>query len=87
MSDEERAREVANAVCLRMFWRDAESEVAWKPGLPPGPYYDGMVDDFEIAFAPMATWHRRRSPEHAAEHREDRLALAAELEKDRADGQ
>jgi hypothetical protein len=46
----------------------------WKRGLPPGKYYDGMVDDFEVAFAPLAKWHRRRSPEEAASHRAARLA-------------
>lgn len=38
----------------------------WKRGLPPGPYYDGMVDDYEVAFAPLAKWHRKRTPEEKA---------------------
>lgn len=37
----------------------------WKRGLPRGKYYPGMEDDFEVAFAPLEKWHRRRSPEDA----------------------
>lgn len=34
----------------------------WQRGLPPGKYYDGMVDDFEVYFSPGGVkWHRRRS--------------------------
>jgi hypothetical protein len=35
----------------------------WKHGLPPGKYYEGMVDDYEVAFTPLSKWHRRRTPE------------------------
>jgi hypothetical protein len=36
----------------------------WKLGLPPGRYYEGMVDDFEVYFTVGGViWHRRRSPE------------------------
>ena len=36
----------------------------WKPGLPPGDYYDGMVDDYEVYFSPAGMkWHRRRTSE------------------------
>lgn len=34
----------------------------WLPGLPPGDYYPGMEDDFEVRYAPMAVWHRRKPP-------------------------
>ena len=35
----------------------------WKPGLPPGKYYEGMVDDFEVYFSPGGLkWHRRLTP-------------------------
>ena len=41
----------------------------WKRGLPPGPYYEGMVDDFEVYWAPAGVkWHRRRSPDEKAQH-------------------
>jgi len=34
----------------------------WKPGLPPGKYYEGMTDDFEVYFSPGGMkWHRRRA--------------------------
>lgn len=36
--------------------------IGWKRGLPPGKLYPGMTDDFEVAFAPLAKWHRRRTP-------------------------
>jgi hypothetical protein len=36
----------------------------WKRGLPPGKYYVGMTDDFEVYFSPGGIkWHRRRSSE------------------------
>lgn len=34
-------------MALTMTERDG-----WKPGLPPGKYYEGMVDDFEVYFSP-----------------------------------
>lgn len=40
----------------------------WKRGLPPGKYYPGMVDDYEVAFAPLEKWHRKRTPEEKAAH-------------------
>lgn len=41
----------------------------WKRGLPPGPYYDGMVDDYEVSFAIAGgKWHRKRTPEERAAH-------------------
>ncbi len=34
----------------------------WKPGLPPGKFYEGMVDDFEVYFSPAGLkWHRKRT--------------------------
>lgn len=42
---------------------DANKAGEWKRGLPPGRYYDGMVDDFEVYFSPAGVvWHRRREP-------------------------
>jgi hypothetical protein len=40
----------------------AQNEVAqWKRGYPPGKYYEGMVDDFEVYFSPGGfVWHRRK---------------------------
>ena len=35
----------------------------WKRGFPPGKYYEGMVDDYEVQFTPMAHWYRKRTPE------------------------
>lgn len=36
----------------------------WKRGLPPGKYYEGMVDDYEVSFAIAGgKWHRRRTEE------------------------
>lgn len=33
----------------------------WKRGLPPGPYYKGMPDDYEVYFSPGGLkWHRRK---------------------------
>jgi hypothetical protein len=31
----------------------------WEPGLPPGEYYPGMENDYEVYFSPIgAVWHR-----------------------------
>lgn len=49
----------------------------WKPGLPPGDYYEGMVDDFECVPAVMGWWHRRRTPEEVAAHLELKASMAA----------
>jgi len=53
----------------------------WKRGLPPGKYYEGMVDDYEVAFAPMEKWHRKRTPDEKAAHlellRQNREAVKA----------
>lgn len=39
----------------------------WKCGLPPGEYYEGMIQDFEVYFSPGGLiWHRRRDPDEAA---------------------
>jgi hypothetical protein len=44
-----------------MTMREEKKVNSWKRGLPPGKYYDGMVDDFEIYYSPMGwKWHRRR---------------------------
>lgn len=41
----------------------------WKRGLPPGKYYDGMFDDFEVTFTAMGgKWHRRRTPAEREKH-------------------
>lgn len=41
----------------------------WKRGMPPGKYYEGMFDDFEVSFTiGGAKWHRRRTPEEKAAH-------------------
>lgn len=45
---------------------------AWRRGLPPGKFYPGMVDDFEVAFAPLMKWHRRRSRADAFHHASQR---------------
>jgi hypothetical protein len=38
-----------------------EAREAWLPGFPPGHYYDGMTDDFEVDFtAGGLIWHRRK---------------------------
>ena len=46
----------------------------WKRGLPPGKYYEGMTLDYEVSFAPLMTWHRKRTPEEREEYE---CALAA----------
>jgi uncharacterized protein YdaU (DUF1376 family) len=41
----------------------------WKRGLPPGQYYEGMVDDFEVAFTIGGPkWHRKRTEEEKQAH-------------------
>ena len=43
---------------MRIFEVTADG---WKRGLPPGPYYEGMTDDYEVYFTiGGAVWHRRR---------------------------
>lgn len=33
----------------------------WTPGLPPGKYYPGMEDDYEVRFTPMGQiFHRKK---------------------------
>lgn len=39
----------------------AEGGGEWLPGLPPGEYYPGMEDDFEVKYAPLAIWYRRKA--------------------------
>lgn len=56
----------------------SERDDEWKPGLPPGPYYDGMIEDFEVYFSPAgAKWHRRKCKNDDAQ----RAALAASGEE------
>ena len=34
----------------------------WKPGLPPGRYYKGMENDYEVYYSPIGKkWHRRNN--------------------------
>lgn len=34
----------------------------WEKGLPPGPYYPGMEDEYEVYFTPGGwPWWRRRT--------------------------
>lgn len=41
----------------------------WKRGLPPGKYYEGMTDDYEVQFTVGGLkWHRKRTPEEKAAH-------------------
>lgn len=41
----------------------------WKRGLPPGKYYEGMIDDYEVYYAPIGVkWHRRRTPEEREQY-------------------
>jgi hypothetical protein len=42
------------------------NEPKWTRGLPPGKYYNGMVDDFEAVPTVMGWVHRRRTPEEIA---------------------
>lgn len=37
----------------------------WKPGFPPGKYYEGMTDDYEVRFSPLCVWHRKRNLQEA----------------------
>lgn len=47
-----------------------EQPAEWKRGLPPGKYYEGMFDDFEVYLSPVGLkWHRRRSQEEIANRR------------------
>lgn len=39
----------------------------WKPGLPPGPLTQDMLDSYEVYFSPGGVkWHRRRTPKEKA---------------------
>jgi len=50
-----------------------ESRMAeWKRGFPPGKYYEGMVDDYEVRFTPLTHWYRKRTPEEKAAHLAER---------------
>lgn len=50
----------------------------WKRGLPPGKYYEGMVDDYEVYFSPGGLkWHRKRTLEERAAYIRARSALTA----------
>jgi hypothetical protein len=41
----------------------------WKRGLPPGKYYEGMIDDYEVDFsAGGMKWHRKRTEEEKQAH-------------------
>jgi hypothetical protein len=56
----------------------------WKRGLPPGKYYEGMFDDFEVSFTVMGQkWHRRRTAEERAAYialREHQFRARASME-------
>ncbi len=58
----------------------------WKCGLPPGKYYEGMVDDYEVAFTPLAKWHRKRTPEERAAHIEARRRNQAAISPQQRQG-
>ena len=57
-----------NKRALAIMLMDKASTVPWKRGLPRARWYDGMTDDYEVYFSPGGQkWHRRRTPEDAAE--------------------
>lgn len=61
--------EEANQMAFEIMAMDAASTVPWKRGLPPGAYYEGMTDDYEVYFSPGGVkWHRKRSDEDADTH-------------------
>ena len=46
----------------------------WERGFPPGDYYAGMTDDFDVYFSPGGqVWHRRRSEQETAAMRARRV--------------
>lgn len=48
----------------------AENKHGWKRGLPPGKYYEGMTEDFEVYFSPGGfKWHRERSADERERYR------------------
>lgn len=57
--------------------QEVKQPIRWKRGLPPGKYYEGMIRDYEVSFAPLEKWHRKRTPEELAQYDIDMLALAA----------
>lgn len=62
----------------------ATDKSEWKRGMPPGKYYEGMTDDFEVYFSPGGVkWHRRRS----ADEREQYRARCATIAKAKAEAQ
>jgi hypothetical protein len=80
MSEADRLNHEANCCIAAVLRGDRASQEPWRRGFPKGEYYPDMIHDFEIAFAPLAKWHRRRSPDVAAEAK--RLyAEAADLRK------
>jgi len=41
--------------------KDGKSPNPWRRGYPPGEYYEGMTDDFEVCYtAGGFVWYRRR---------------------------
>jgi hypothetical protein len=49
----------------------------WKRGLPPGEYYEGMFDDFEVVFTIGGfKWHKRRTSEEREQWIERKAAIA-----------
>jgi hypothetical protein len=67
MPEADRLNHEANCCIATVLLADRASQERWKRGLPKGAYYPDMICDYEIAFAPLAKWHRPRSPERAAE--------------------
>jgi hypothetical protein len=62
--------DVATLSTLELL-RLSASNSPWRPGLPPGKYYEGMVDDFEVFFSVIGRkLHRRRTPEQKAAYLE-----------------
>lgn len=45
----------------------------WKPGYPPGKYYEGMLDDYEVYFSVGGVvWHRRKMDDGKEASKEDK---------------
>jgi len=63
----------------------ASDEHRWKKGLPPGEFYEGMVDDFEVSYTIGGLkWHRRRTDDEKAEYIAHKARIAAYNESVRA---
>lgn len=76
------ALEVSTLSTLELLRICSSNPAPWRKGLPPGNYYPGMADDYDLSFTLAGPkWHRKRTPDQKAAYlelfRRNRAAMEA----------